>query len=287
MLPRQIDNLILNLADAEFVQRPQGQVAYATQAAHQAKDQLVALGAAAIPAVLNCLNGRYPAHQRAMAAQVLGDIGDRQAVSALINKLRDPEMLVRGFSAEALGKIGDRRAVGSLRAMLKNDKEAEMVKSYAQGALNRIGYAEKRSDTIGIWKGVFWLGVIVLLISAFVIVISLSVLSGPYAAGRDWVTTIGIIAISLGLGSLLIYTATRPIKPGELDQRLHTKKLWKAIFIIGLLMLLFGLLMGITGLTSSDFKETRSGWLFALICGLPPILLGWLATFLATRPAKK
>ena len=35
------DNLIRDLADAKFVQRPQGQVAYATQTAFQAKDQLI------------------------------------------------------------------------------------------------------------------------------------------------------------------------------------------------------------------------------------------------------
>lgn len=130
-----INNLIRDLADADWVQRPQGSVAFATQTAFEAKEKLIAAGKKAVPAVIDCLTGQGMYNQRAMAAQVLGDIGDYQAVDVLIKMLDDPHLVVRGYSAEALGKIGDRRAVTPLRNMANNPVENPSAKAYAEGAL--------------------------------------------------------------------------------------------------------------------------------------------------------
>ena len=134
----EINNLIRDLADADWMQTPRGKVAYATQTAFKAKERLVAIGAKAVPAVMDCLIGQGPYNQRAMAAQVLGDIGDRKAVDTLIKMLKDPHMVVRGYSAEALGKIGDIRAVVPLRNMANNRGENPSAKAYAEGALEHL-----------------------------------------------------------------------------------------------------------------------------------------------------
>jgi HEAT repeat protein len=70
-----------------------------------------------VTVVIEYLKGRGPAHQRALAAQILGEIGDTRAVNTLIEMLRDPEMVARGFSAEALGKLGDRQAIPALKGV--------------------------------------------------------------------------------------------------------------------------------------------------------------------------
>ena len=48
------------------------------------------------------------------AAKVLGDIGDVQALDALIHAFNDEESSVRAFAAGALKKIGDTRAIDPL-----------------------------------------------------------------------------------------------------------------------------------------------------------------------------
>lgn len=216
----KFDDLIHDLGDADFKQRPQGQVAYTTQTAKQAKDQLIAIGKEAVPAVLDCLIGQGPPHQRAIAAQVLGEIGDASAVNALINKLRDPEMLVRGFSAEALGKIGDKRAITPLRDMLSRQGEIEMVKAFADGALNRFGeigttaasIAEIRSEKGTIWKAIYWIGILMIIFGCLTIGLTLFSTTDSTVVAIDWPAIIGCTGTAMALGGLLVYLATRPVK---------------------------------------------------------------------------
>ena len=49
----------------------------------------------------------------------LGNIGDAQAVPALIGVLHDSEPLVRGHAAWALGRIRDRQALTALHPALE------------------------------------------------------------------------------------------------------------------------------------------------------------------------
>jgi HEAT repeat protein len=69
--------------------------------------------------VLNALKDKNP-YVRATAAKVLGEIGDKTAVPALIKALKDENPDVRTAAAEALGKIGDKRAVPHLIKALKD-----------------------------------------------------------------------------------------------------------------------------------------------------------------------
>jgi hypothetical protein len=287
-MPGNIEKLIQDLSDAEFVQRPQGQVAHATEIALKAKNELIAIGSEAVPGVIACLMEAGPRHQRALAAQVLGEIGDNRAASALIIKLRDPEMVVRGFSAEALGKTGDKRAVKPLLEMLeKEDKKHVIARGYAENALNQLGYAEKRLDKVKLWKRINWLGVFILIPGALTAILVLFTLPNTNVAESDWPPVIGFVGISIGVGGILIYMANRPIRPGELDKRVYKKKLWGSAFIIGLLMLMFGIVIGITALTSTDLRADGGQWPMILICAAPAILLGSLAIFLSTRTSKK
>ena len=58
---------------------------------------------------------------REKASDYLGEIGDPEAVPALIEALSDPT--ISWLAAESLGKIGDERAVGPLIAVLGSDEK--------------------------------------------------------------------------------------------------------------------------------------------------------------------
>jgi epoxyqueuosine reductase len=66
----------------------------------------------------------------------LGNIGDPQAVPALIDALHDDEPLIRGHAAWALGRIGGEGALSALYEALSIEKDREVRKEiqYALGA---------------------------------------------------------------------------------------------------------------------------------------------------------
>ena len=85
-----------------------------------AMEVLVALGTKVIPQLLELLVDENE-EVRNFSTVILGDIGNREAVSALIEALKDPDANVRHGAAEALGKIGDRSALAPLLELLKED----------------------------------------------------------------------------------------------------------------------------------------------------------------------
>jgi HEAT repeat protein len=72
---------------------------------------------------------------RNFSAVMLGEIGSRMAVGALIQALGDPDCNVSHSAAEALGKIGDRAALVPLLELLKGDFWQQFPAITAIGAL--------------------------------------------------------------------------------------------------------------------------------------------------------
>ncbi len=103
----------------------------------------------AVSALVQVLTGgRAHALIRAHAVESLGRLGDRQAVPALIDALRDPYRLVRAYAAEALGKVGDPQAIDPLLAALEGDEffgvRAEAAAAAAQLSVNQTGAVRQR-----------------------------------------------------------------------------------------------------------------------------------------------
>lgn len=67
----------------------------------------------------------YPKDEvvRISAAQVLGELGDRQAINALIIMLEDKALWVRHTATRSLGKIADPQAVDALIALCKREPD--------------------------------------------------------------------------------------------------------------------------------------------------------------------
>jgi HEAT repeat protein len=71
-----------------------------------------------------------------IAAQGLGQRGDRRAVPHLIAAMRDSYPLLRESAALALGQLADRRALPALRELMQDD--SQKVRRSAEVALARF-----------------------------------------------------------------------------------------------------------------------------------------------------
>ena len=78
---------------------------------------------------------------RHAAVGALGAIGDRQAVPAIIARLKDPHAVVRAAAAFALGRLGDPSAAAALRDAAQTDPDSS-VRSMAGEALRKLPPAQ-------------------------------------------------------------------------------------------------------------------------------------------------
>jgi hypothetical protein len=74
---------------------------------------------------------------RVQAALVLGKLGDKRAVPALIQGLRDENETVRGVAATSLGRLGDKSSAAALMAASTNDA-SDFVRAQAKKALELV-----------------------------------------------------------------------------------------------------------------------------------------------------
>ena len=95
------------------------------------------IGKPAVPALVDALTQSRKDTHRYSAAELLGKIGDKSAVRALCDALKDKDEYVRGNAAKSLGQIGDKSAVSWLNDTLKDSKIR--VRKYAAEALGKIG----------------------------------------------------------------------------------------------------------------------------------------------------
>lgn len=96
---------------------------------------LVLIGEASVNPLIKALeDGNWQV--KWYAAEALGELGDKTAVSVLIKSLKDENSLVKKTAATSLGNIGDENAVEPLKYLL-NDADIE-VSEAALSALNKI-----------------------------------------------------------------------------------------------------------------------------------------------------
>src|SRR5262245_61447907 len=109
---------------------------------HQAVDDLVAIGAPAVPALNEALNPIRPWLTAYRAAEALGQIGDGRAAGPLLEALRHPNSNVRWSAVRALAVVGDARTLLDLRRVARTDRGktswGESVAGAAQSALNQM-----------------------------------------------------------------------------------------------------------------------------------------------------
>ncbi len=127
--PRAVEPLVAALKSAEIWLVP------------RIADILVRHGDAVVEPMLSFLreHTRHPA--RAWAANILGELKAERAFPVLVTTLKDLDDEVRAKSAGALGKLGDRRAVTYLLDHLLSDP-APFVRARIAGALGQFADGE-------------------------------------------------------------------------------------------------------------------------------------------------
>jgi|RhiMetdeSRZDD1v2_1073273.scaffolds.fasta_scaffold499074_2 hypothetical protein len=109
---------------------------------HQAVDDLMAIGAPAVPALNDALNPNRPWLTAYRAAETLGQIGDGRAAGPLLDALRHPNSNVRWSAVRALAVVGDARALLELRRVARDDQGktswGESVGGAAQSVLDQM-----------------------------------------------------------------------------------------------------------------------------------------------------
>jgi HEAT repeat protein len=99
------------------------------------------MGAVALDALIELLNDEsQPVEARWRAAHLLGGIGDRRAIPALINALRDPSSDVQYYAAWALGVLRDPQGFNPLQAILNGTKLEEQANYAAAISLVQIDH---------------------------------------------------------------------------------------------------------------------------------------------------
>ena len=87
---------------------------------------------------------------RRYLALVLGKLGDRQAVDALLPAVEDPDPDTRLYAVWALGKLGDSRAVpAATKASLSEDAGMRKMAAYVLGQLHDRGAAPRLQVLLG------------------------------------------------------------------------------------------------------------------------------------------
>ena len=85
---------------------------------------------------------------RICVAESLGDIKSRKAIPVLLDMLKDKDELVRGYAAEGLGMIGDKSVIPVLEKMLREEKSnATKLRLYT--ALYRMGQQAMLESILG------------------------------------------------------------------------------------------------------------------------------------------
>ena len=109
---------------------------------HQAVDDLVAIGAPAVPALNDALGPNRPWLTAYRSAEALGQIGDGRAAGPLLDALRHPNSNVRWSAVRALAVVGDARALLELRRVARDDQGktswGESVCGAAQSVLDQM-----------------------------------------------------------------------------------------------------------------------------------------------------
>jgi hypothetical protein len=94
----------------------------------------VAVRARVVSELVSALASRHQALTRAHAAEALGELGDAQAIPALIGSLNDPYRLVRSYAARALGKMRDPEIARSIDPLVHQLKADDFFGARAEAA---------------------------------------------------------------------------------------------------------------------------------------------------------
>ena len=152
-----------------------------------AAEELVSMGPAALPALMNALSPESPWLISYRAAEILGEIGDRRAAQPLIDALNHPNSNVRWSVIRSLSVVGNTRALFALRRIARDDRSkttwGESIAGVAQSAIDQMQGQNLLIKAMEILKTV---------ISTVVLLLALVLAWNVFERVRGEVSTIGV-----------------------------------------------------------------------------------------------
>ncbi len=152
-----------------------------------AAEELVAMGPAALPALMNALSPESPWLISYRAAEILGEIGDRRAAQPLIDALNHPNSNVRWSVIRSLSVVGNTRALFALRRIARDDRSkttwGESIAGVAQSAIDQMQGQNLLIKAMEILKTV---------VSTVVLLLALVLAWNVFERVRGEVSTIGV-----------------------------------------------------------------------------------------------
>jgi hypothetical protein len=121
-----------------------------------AVDELVEIGAPAVPQICDVIGPQQPWLTAYRAADAAGRIGDGRAAGPLMSALQHPNSNVRWSAVRALTTVGDLRAIFELRRVARNDQGrtswGEPVAGAAQSALDQLSQRSVWGQSLELMK---------------------------------------------------------------------------------------------------------------------------------------
>ena len=100
-----------------------------------------------VPDLLRELRDAVNSSARYWAAERLGYIGDKEAVTGLVEAMGDPEPYVQALAAEALARIGDPSALADVEAAYENYERKESYGYIFEHAIKDLKFVSERRGT--------------------------------------------------------------------------------------------------------------------------------------------
>jgi hypothetical protein len=163
-----------------------------------------------VDGLIRVLQGDDDPEVRALAAHALGRLGDPRARVVLQNALMSGEPQVMGAASSAIGQLEARIATGGpFTTAAPSATRSPIIQGKPIEELTR----DKQEGCKGkLWKTIMWIGIIMLITGG--LFITLAVLTSGSSV-VDWSVVLTSTVIFIGIGSLLTYLSTRPIKQKE------------------------------------------------------------------------
>jgi HEAT repeat protein len=163
-----------------------------------------------VDGLIRVLQGDGDPKVRALAALALGRLGDPRARVVLQNALMSGEPQVMGAASSAIGQLEARLATGMPASPAASGAAATPI---TQEKLPEELTKHKQEGCRGrLWKAIYTIGIISLSIGG--LFITLAVLTSGSSV-VDWAVVLTDTVIFMGIGGLLMYLSTRPVKPKE------------------------------------------------------------------------
>lgn len=163
-----------------------------------------------VDGLIQVLQGDDVPEIRALSALALGRLGDPKARWVLQAALLSDEPQVMGAASTAFGQLEASITMGTPGATVAPTTTEKPI--IQEEAPEEVAKHEQAGCKGKLWKAIYSIGILLLIYGGLFFVLAV-LTSGSSVV--DWTFILTNTVISAGIGGLLVYLSTRPIKPKQ------------------------------------------------------------------------